>query len=338
MLGRILIFTMILSTGTSAAQETDWLEKMEQFSSFVESRESADYLLGPGDLLEISVFGVDDFNREARVSSSGSITVPFLGRITAEGITGAELEEALTRLIIEKDLIRNPQVSVFIKEYRSQPVYILGAVNQPGQYMITRWFTILDAVTLAGGLKSQIAENYALVQRRRTSARKERSEDRPADSQESHPEILRVDLRGLLEEGDIAMNIPIVGGDIIQIPERKVEIFYVVGDVGRAGAYEFPRDDERELMATQALAWAGGPGKTANMKGGTLIRYDDSGQLTTIAINFQNIIKGKEPDFAVHPRDVIFIPGSIAKTLGYGFLNIVPSTVSWAIVWGAWRR
>lgn len=330
---RFLIFVLIWTCSALAAQDTEQLEEMEQLRRLTQSRESFDYQMGPGDLIEISVFGVDNFDREYRVSASGNITVPFLGKIRVERKTGEEIESELTRLITARELIRDPQVSVFVKEFRSQPVFILGAVNQPGQYMTTRQLTILDVIAMAGGVKVQVAEDFAFVQGEQVP---QPSEDQDLSS--SQKSVLKVDLKGLLEEGDLTQNVSIRGGDVVHIPERRVEIFYVVGEVGKAGAYELPRFEGREFLGTEALAWAGGPGKTANTGKASLIRYDEDGHQMTLTVNFDKIFKGKEPDFAVQPRDVIFIPGSTIKTIGYGLINIIPGTVQWAIVWSAWRR
>ena len=104
-----------------------------------------------------------------RINASGSSSLPLLDAITASGLTPAELEQRLTALL-ETDVIKNPQVSVFVKEYRSQPVYVLGSVRNPGQYQITLQLKIVDAMSLAGGLQPS-AGDEAMIQRasRRTA-------------------------------------------------------------------------------------------------------------------------------------------------------------------------
>lgn len=335
---RLITLVLIATICELAAQGTEQLERMQQFSRLAQNRDPMDYRLGPGDLIEISVFGVDNFDRECRVSSSGGITVPFLGKVLVGGKSGEEVESELARLISARDLIHDPQVSVFIKEFRSQPVYVLGAVNQPGQFMTTRQLTILDAIAMAGGVKTQIAEDFALVQPQEVPAALESLENAGKNLATPNQGLMRIDLRRLMEKGDLTQNISVRGGDIIHVPERRIEIFYVVGEVGKAGAYELPRFEGREFLGTEALAWAGGPGKNANTGKATLVRYDAEGQKMTLSINFDKIFKGKEPDFAVRPRDVIFIPGSTIKTIGNGLINIIPGTIQWAIIWSAWNR
>jgi polysaccharide biosynthesis/export protein len=294
--------------------------------------DSHDYRLGPGDLLEVSVFGVSDFSQAVRVSSSGTIALPFLGRIQVEGMTGQELEQRLTEMITEQKLIRDPQVSVFIKEYRSQPIYVLGAVNQPGQYMATHPLRLLDALTMAGGLDTRRSADYLILQRK-APARSTTGEGQQPSANAHENDTTRIDLDKLLEKGDMSLNVTIQGGDVIQVPERKIEVYYVVGEVTRAGVFEFPKDRAAGVLATQALAAAGGPMKTAKMGDGVLVRYVAGGQPRREKIDFGAVLKGKKPDISLQPNDIVFLPGSNMKTLGYGMLAIIPGTVSGAIVW-----
>lgn len=318
--------------------DRDWNSQIQQMSLFL-TQGISDYQLGPGDLIEIKVFGVDDFNQTVRISSSGSISLPFLGKIVVAGLTGAQLEETLTQLMNDNKLIRDPQVSVFVKEFRSQPVYVLGAVNNPGQYMISQQLNLIDVIAMAGGLDLTRADDYALFHRR--------TGDSPeAGNGSSHSarsaaggtsEPIKIDLKDLLENGNLALNFPVQGGDVIHVPEREVELFYVIGEVGRPGAYQMPTKEERVLVS-QALAWAGGPQTTAKMSKGILVRYDERGGRQELAVDFGAILKGEKPDFPVEPQDVIFIPGSKFKTIGYGLLGIVPGTISGTLVYGPIRR
>ena len=123
--------------------------------------------------------------------------------------------------------------------------------------------------------------------------------------------------------------------DVINVPEREIELFYVIGEVAAAGAYELPRD--QTLLVTQAIAWAGGPIKTANSKKGVLMRYSVEGTREEIAINLDHIIKGKRPDVPIRPNDVVFIPGSTFKRIGYALIGVVPRTLSDAIIRGPIR-
>lgn len=345
------IITTVLSIATMlalqvAAQDMQekaagdqWNEKMRELSVVGDSISEDDYRLGPGDLIEITVFEVEDFTRDYRISASGNIVVPFLGRVQVSGMTGEELEESFARELTNQGLVKEPLVSVFIKEYRSQPVYVLGAVGKPGQYMITHQLTLLDVLTLAGGLDLTRAAHYAVLQRPKIQE-EGHSGELPTNGSDSEPasngpasnnpsEIVEIDLEAILERGELALNVPIRGGDVIHVPERQIEYYYVVGDVGNPGVFELPvRDGSSELLLTQAVAKAGGPTKTAKMGDGILVRYDEHGSRLEVAVDFSAILKGKKTDMLVQPNDVIFIPGSKIKTIGYGLLGVIPQTVT----------
>ena len=109
-----------------------------------------DYRIGPQDLIEIQVFGIDNLKREVRVSSKGSISLPLIGTVVLGGLTGQEAESLIASMY-EKDYLRDPQVSVFIKEFTSQRITVEGAVAKPGVYPIRGQTTLLQAIAIAGG-------------------------------------------------------------------------------------------------------------------------------------------------------------------------------------------
>jgi polysaccharide biosynthesis/export protein len=336
---RIILLQLFLTlsltnlTAQEPSAHSDWNLLMQEMS-FLGSRDAdGTYRLGPGDLLEITVFGVDDFNRSYRISESNAITMPHLGKVSTEKMTGEELERSIAHLLTDNDLVKDPLVSVFIKEYRSQPVYVLGAVGTPGQYMITHQISLIDVLTMAGGVDQQRASNFALVQRpaglensTKTASDDHKNPDAPLDQDAN---VLRIDLEAILKQGDLSLNIPVRGGDIIHVPPRRVEYYYVVGDVTRPGVFELPIDeDDSELLLTHAVAKAGGPAKTAKMSDGILVRYDENGERQELAVDFNAILRGRRSDPVVQPNDIIFIPGSKFKTIGYGLLGIIPQTVT----------
>jgi len=322
-----------LSWGQGLGQQNrNWNEQIQQLSFL--DRSASQYRLGAGDLIEVSIFGVEDFNYSLRIDSLGQINLPFIGSITAAGLTPTELGHEL-KSTLEGRLIRNPQVSVFVKEYRSQPVFVLGAVKQPGQYQMVYQLNLIDVIAMAGGLEIERAADYALVRRRGSGTDNEGINPSRTNGESAQLEVVEIDLKELLEGEDFSLNIPIQGGDVIHIPERKMELFYVVGEVTKPGAFEIP--PQNDVFVSQAVTWAGGPMKTAKTDKGILVRYNGKGERQEMAVNFSDIIQGKKSDFLVQPNDIIFIPGSTAKSLGYGLLQIIPATLSGTIIWGAIR-
>ena len=305
-----------------SSQQPDWNQKIQQLS-FAGRAVAEDYRVGSGDVIEIKVFGESGFDQTTRISPSGEITMPYLGAVQVGGLTQFEIEEKIEAGLAGR-VLQNPQVTVFIREYRSQPVFVLGAVKSPGQYQITQRLHVIDAIAMAGGIDLAKAGGEIVLQR-----------PAPADDPVAKPETIRIDMKQMLEDGDLSLNVALKGGDVIQVPELVPRVFYVIGEVNRPGVFQLPV--EQNFYLTQALAQAGGPMKTAKIKKGMLVRFDENGGCQEMAVNFDDILKGRVADLVVNPNDVIFVPGSTFKNIGYGLLGVIPNTLSHGIVYGTVR-
>jgi polysaccharide biosynthesis/export protein len=306
-----LIVALLLSSLPVQAQNVNLDERVKSLSS-VGGKTDAEYRLGAGDLIEISVFGVDSFRSTLRISASGTIKLPLLEPVAAAGLTPAELEHRLAGLL-DGEVIKNPQVSVFVREYRSQSVYVLGSVKNPGQYQIALQLKIVDVIAMAGGLNSN-AVDEAVIQR---------------GAAESAEEI-KVNLRDLLEKGDLTQNVVVRGGDVVHIQERLTQTVYVIGEVNRAGA--FTMSPRQSLRVSQAFAYAGGPTKTAKLSKGILVRYGDKGERKEVPIDFGSVLSGKQEDFFLQPNDVIYVPNSAGKAFGQAMLADLAMIIPYRII------
>lgn len=132
---------------------------------------ATDYRIGAQDLLAISVFGVQELNKEVRVNSNGQISLPLIGGVMAGGRTIPELEAELARKYAE-GYLQKPQVSVFVKEFTSQRVTLEGAVAKPGIYPITGKTTLLQAIALAGGVDDKTADLGGIVLMRQINGKR----------------------------------------------------------------------------------------------------------------------------------------------------------------------
>ncbi len=273
-------------------------------------RESKDYLIGPEDLLEIKVFKTD-IDVEARVSSQGYITIPLIGPIKASGLTAQQLEKEITDLLGQK-YINNPQVSVFIKEYRSQRVAVIGAVVNPKTYELSGYHTLLDVISMAGGL-TEDAGKIAYVLR---------SMERYNDKQGPPEETIVVDLEKLLVQGDMTLNIPVENGDVIHIPPAG-QVF-VGGRVKKPGAYKI-RDFKTTV--TQMISQAGGLEDNAKTEA-LLLREKENGEKETIVLDIKAMEMGKAKDILVKPNDIIIVPKSGIKSFLYGVRDFVKGIFS----------
>ena len=146
--------------------------------------------MGAGDELRVTAYGLDDLSDSYRVGDAGTISLPLLGAVDAEGLTVAELETALTEAVRDRALVRNPSVSVQISEYR--PFYVIGEVRNPGEYAYVPNASVLTAMSVAGGPTFRAADDRVVITR-------------------------RVD--GRTVEGTASLDAPIMPGDTIRVPE-----------------------------------------------------------------------------------------------------------------------
>ncbi len=252
----------------------------------------ADYKMGAKDLLEISVFGLEEMNNKVRVSEDGKITLPLLGEVEVEGLTKTELEKKLSQLLEEKYL-QSPQVTVFIKEYQSKRISVLGAVGKPGPYELLGRQTLLQLISEAGGLTEDAGDDIIVIRQ----------------FQDGTSTSLKIPIDDLFLKGDARLNIPLEPNDIVNIPAEKTVLIYVFGQVRKPGALEVKKSNIPTLL--QAIAQAGGFSERAS-KGGVLIkRINKDGKEKQIKVNVKDIIKGKKKDIQLLENDVVYVPETI---------------------------
>ncbi|MFN8062096.1 MAG: polysaccharide biosynthesis/export family protein [Vicinamibacterales bacterium] len=287
----------------------------------------AEYRVGPGDLLGIAVLGVAELSLTARVSNSGKIRLPHLGIIPVFGMTLQEIQAHITQGLRERGLVNEPWVQVKVDQYRANPVFVLGDVVQPGQFILNGKLYLLDLIAMAEGLTPKadpIAFLYRMPSRPPSNGTEESSQGLAAE------DVLTIDLNKLVNGEAPHLNVELRGGDVLYVREVTPRRFYVVGDVNRPGVYELPR--EKPLLLSQAVAAAGGPARTAKVSKGMLVRSGKDGVEGEEPFDFQAILRGRQPDKLLRADDIVFIPGSQAKTIGYGVMGLLPNIASTAVV------
>ncbi len=246
---------------------------------------------GPGDLLEIKVFEVEQLNQVVRVSEDGTINLPLLGQVRIEGLTQTGVVQHLAGLLQAK-YVKNPQVTVFIKEYKSKQVAVIGAVETPGSYELVGRKNLLQMISLAGGFTDKAA-NEVFVLREGTNG----------DAQ-----TISIDLKDLLVNGNQKLNIPVEPNDVINVPvDREFRVF-VFGRVNKPGALKVRISEKVTLL--QAIADAGGLAEGAKESAVTITRKGPGGQEQKIRVNLKDIISGKKKDIPLQEGDVVFVPES----------------------------
>jgi polysaccharide export outer membrane protein len=254
---------------------------------------SAEYKIGPKDLLEITVLGVQEISKiVVRVSEEGRITLPLLGEVEVGNLTKFEVEKKLAQLAGEKIVIK-PQVTVHILEYLSRRVSVVGAVGKPGPYELLGRQTVLSLVSEAGGLTQDAGEEIIVI--RQLAAGESTS--------------IRISIDGLFVQGDPKLNLALEPGDVINVPVDKPVPIYVFGQVRNPGALQVRRSSLPTL--TQAIAQAGGFTDRANKKRVQIRRKDASGKELEFTVNVRNILKGKIKDIPLKVNDTVYVPESL---------------------------
>ncbi len=248
-----------------------------------------DYEIGRQDLLEIRVFDVPELDQTVRVADDGSITMPLLGRLEVAGLTKRELERTIESRLSER-YVQDPQVTVFVKEYESKKVAVSGAVREPGTYEMLGRKTLLEMISMAGGLEGELGQ-YIVIFRPDAAGGTER---------------IQVDLEALVYRADPTVNRPVRPGDIIYVPEvEKIRIF-VSGAVKNPNLYEVPRNEPVTVL--KAITLAGGTTDRAADKRIKIMRTDPDGTPATLEVNLRRIRQGKAEDPILQPDDIVLVP------------------------------
>lgn len=251
-----------------------------------------EYRIGSKDLLEIKVVELPELNLAVRVSEDGSITLPLIGRVELGGLTKDAAERKIAALLAEK-YVNNPQVSVFIKEYQSNRVALIGAVKTPGMYEMIGTMNLLELISKAGGFSDNTGNDLYVTR----------------EGKDGSQIKLTINLDDLIINGNQNLNIPLQPRDIVTVPVDKIIQVYVWGEVKNPGALSVKLSKKITLM--QAIAQAGGTTITAKKSAVVIKRKNEkTGKDIQIKANLNNIIKGKAPDPPLKEGDVVYVPES----------------------------
>jgi polysaccharide biosynthesis/export protein len=260
--------------------------------------EPAKLVIGRGDLVEVSVFGATDFNKQVRVSDDGDIALPFITPVVVEGLTTKQAEDVIAEKLSVGGFFNNPRVSVFVKDYVTQGVSVLGEVQKPGIYQMLGSRTLLDAISVAGGTTPKAGRVVTITHR-------------------DHPDTPETASLSTTAGDGGRNNVQLRPGDIVLV--SKAGIVYVVGAVRQPTGIVL---ENPSLTVLQAIAMAQGTDPTASLNGAKVIRKS-SGQASEIPIPLKRILAGKSPDIKVQADDIVFIPSSTAKAAGRRGLDAI---------------
>lgn len=259
-----------------------------------------DYLLGPGDLIQVTVFETKELNAEVRVSSRGLISLPLLDSVEVRNLTAAEAEGKIETLLKDKYL-QDPHVSIYIKEHVSKQITLVGTFKKPGTYDYVSKRKLLDVIAIAEGL-SEKAGSAAYITRFDEKTKKNIN--------------YFIDLDELVRKGNMEQNIVIMGGDVIFIPETGQ--CFVDGAVRKPGTYPL----RSNMTITEVITLAGGLAGYADSDKIKLIRHMGTGkERQVLSLNYNDLQSGVGDTLLIKDQDIIFAESSASGTLfsGSGF-------------------
>lgn len=313
----------------SASDEQARQERLEAMLSRVQAGKTGqekDYRICPGDTVHITVFALEkpDQNSEFDrvVPQDGTISLPWLDHLQAAGLSVRQFEDSV-RKAYDGRYLKNPQVTVAVSEYRGVAVVVTGAVRNPGvYYQKENTSTVLEMIVQAGGLSDEAGDEVLIVRPQPATPRialkdgvtgaatnaVDGQEDLLADGEA----IIPIDLRQLVDEGDLRLNMEIQAGDIVTVRSGARRFFYVLGYVRAPGAFEI-RGGQR-LDALRAIARAGGLAQLGRAENSVLLREAD-GRQEAVTVDVIKMAKGVRPLVYLEAGDTLIVGTSFLGRL-----------------------
>lgn len=240
---------------------------------------AAEYRLGPGDIVKISVYNHPDLAIETEVSHDGKISFPLVGEVLLGGLTRAGAEKLIADRLASGDFVPKAHVNILISQYRSQQVSVMGEVHRPGKYPIAQAVGVTDVLAMAGGITPKGSQIITVIQKDR------------------HGKIVQqeINVKNLLAGTDASRDIRLGNEDVIIVP--PLPVFYIYGEVRQPGSYPLAED----LTIRQALSLGGGLTVRGTERGIKLERKTKDGKVRTYQ---------PQPSDRVEPNDVLHVPES----------------------------
>src|SRR5882762_6179331 len=246
-------------------------------------------VIGPGDELEVAVYGAPDLSGHTRVSADGNISLPLIGYVRVAGLSSTEAAGAIEAQLRRSNVVNDPQVSVYVKEYTSSGISVAGEVIKPGFYSAVGPHRLFDVLQAAGGPTDKATNKVVISHRGEKDATTLSISKNPAEM--------------------TASNVELQPGDTVVVP--KAGIVYVLGEVTRPGGYVL--NSSGGITVLQVVAVAGGPTHVASAGKTRLLRRTENG-FQEQGVDLKKLLRGKAQDVPVRDQDILFIPSSGIKS------------------------
>lgn len=262
---------------------------------------NTDYKLSQQDIIDITVYEEPELSKEnLRVSSTGKISLPLIGQLDVEGLSPRKVEKLIEKKYTEENMLKDPQVTVVVKEFKGKRVLILGAVNTPGLHTMQANERLMEMLAKAGGIKFDAAGDIA--------ANKIRLLRTVVDDKSGRKKkvAMEIGLDSLTRGNHPESNLVMLDGDVVYVPEAQR--FFVTGEVKNPGYYKIK---DKSISVVEAITMAGGLTRNAAANRTRLVR-EENGKEVTLSVPVEDILDGnKSKDISVKPNDVIVVPQSM---------------------------
>jgi len=249
---------------------------------------SSALVIGPGDEVEITVYGAPDLSGHTRVSADGNIAMPLIDYVRIAGLSSSEAEATIEAKLRLNNILNDPQVSVYVKEYNSSGISVAGEVAKPGFYSALGPHRLFDVLQAAGGPTDKAANEVMITHRGEKDATTLLISKNPSEM--------------------AASNVALQPGDTVVVP--KAGIVYVLGEVTRPGGYVL--NSTGGITVLQVVAVAGGPTHVASPGRTRLLHRTENG-FQEQGVDLKKLLRGKAHDVSLRNEDILFIPSSVIK-------------------------
>jgi len=351
-----LFATLVLAPPSSAqtvetSQQTN--ERIRALAAASHVPPPRDYVIGSGDVVSVQVFEVPELSRDLRVSQTGTIGIPLVPvRLHVSGLTEIQAERKIAEVLEANGLVSHPEVSVTVKEKKSRPITVVGAVGHPMVYQADRQVTLIEVLAEAGGIAADAGDSVIITrldldassdplappaiapeggfpahgqdtvpQANAFSASATAPPPLPATSADATSDSPQTVPPPLTNTITINLSQILETGDmknnIVLMPGDVVTIphagiIYVLGAVSRPGGYAVS-NDRAQLTTLKLLSLAGGLNRTAKSTHAMIVRKDRNGQQHEVEVDLQKVMKFQAEDLQLRPSDILYVPNSTTK-------------------------
>jgi len=257
--------------------------------TFAQDASTNDYTIGPRDVLEIRCLELPELNIDRRVGDNGMIDLPLVGQIQAAGSNATDVRQRIADALTK--YVNQPNVLVSVKEFNNKPVSVFGAVLRQGSLSISGKWTLMQAISAAGGLSDKAGRRILVLRR----------------AENGLSDTLEIDTEDLFQNATELWNIPILPADVINIPSRQSFTIFCLGAVRNGGAISFETTDRVTLLSL--VAKAGGLSDRASKKIRIKRRAPDGKDVEQV-VDFGKVLAGEIDDPVLQANDVIVVKES----------------------------